>query len=516
VLTQVTPDPGGTRVNGTLNSAPNTTYRIEFFQSDVVDGNGVGEGKVFLGFQDVTTDGSGNVSFSVVVPTALAINQFVTATATNSSLNNTSEFSVAAKVLLPGTVSIADAIIVEGDSGTRTIVFHATLDRAVGSTVMVNYNTMDRTALAGLDYDAASGVITFGPNETEQTFSITIHGDTLAEFRERFAVVLSNPQGVNIGDGEAIGVIQDDDHHSFAIGQGAGNSFRVYTLTGAGATLQAELQPFASGYKGGVRVATGDVNGDGVDDFIAGAGLGGRGHVRVFDGVTLDPLTGPLGDFKAYGDFYRGGIFVAAGDVNGDGLADIIVAPSAGSHNEVRIFSGADGSMLSSFQALGRGSGGVRVAAGDVNGDGLADIIVGSGLGSKVRVFDALSGTMLSGGEFAGFDRTFRGGVFVAAGDMNNDGIDDVIVGGGSQSSTIKIFEQGTAEPAPRVFSAYAGALRGVHVAAGDINGDGIADIIATKGAKTDGKIQVFQGTSLAKLFEFTPFGKADIGNYPG
>jgi hypothetical protein len=230
----------------------------------------------------------------------------------------------------------------------------------------------------------------------------------------------------------------------------------------------------------------------------------------------LDPLTGPLGDFKAYGDFYRGGIFVAAGDVNGDGLADIIVAPSAGSHNEVRIFSGADGSMLSSFQALGRGSGGVRVAAGDVNGDGLADIIVGSGLGSKVRVFDALSGTMLSGGEFAGFDRTFRGGVFVAAGDMNNDGIDDVIVGGGSQSSTIKIFEQGTAEPAPRVFSAYAGALRGVHVAAGDINGDGIADIIATKGAKTDGKIQDFQGTSLAKLFEFTPFGKADIGNYPG
>jgi hypothetical protein len=516
VLTQATPDPAGTRVNGTLNSAPNTTFRIEFFQSDVIDGNGVGEGKVFLGFQDVTTDGSGNASFSVVVSTSLGIGQFVTATATNSSLNNTSEFAVAAKVLLPGSVSISDAIIVEGDAGTRTLVFHATLDRAVGSTVMVNYDTMDRTALAGLDYDAASGVLTFGPNETEQTFSITIHGDTLAEFRERFVVTLSNAQGVSIGDGEAVGIIQDDDHHSIAIGQGAGNSFRVYTLNGEGATLQTELQPFAFGYKGGVRVAVGDVTGDGVDDFIAGAGLGGRGHVRVFDGATLNPLAGPLGDFNAYGDFYRGGVFVAAGDVNGDGLADVIVAPSAGSHNEVRIFSGADGSMLSSFQALGRGSGGVRVAAGDVNGDGLADIIVGSGLGSKVRAFDALSGTLLPGSDVAAFDRSFTGGVFVAAGDVNNDGIDDIIVSGGSKSATVKIFGQGISAPATAHFSAYAGALRGVHVAVGDINGDGVADIIATKGGKTDGKVRVFQGTSLAELFNFTAFGKAEIGNYLG
>jgi CSLREA domain-containing protein len=516
VLTLATPDAAGTRVTGTLNSSPNATFRIEFFQSDIVDGNGVGEGKVFLAFQDITTDGSGNATFSVVVPASLAVGQFVTATATHSSLTNTSEFAVAAQVRLPGGVSISDGIVVEGDSGTRTIVFTATLNQAAGTTVTVNYNTADLTALAGLDYDSASGVLTFGATDTVQTFSITVRSDTLAEFRERFMVTLSGAQGIGIDDGDGVGIIQDDDHHSLAVGQGSGNSFRVYTVNGAGATLQAELQPFAAGFKGGVRVATGDVTGDGIDDFIAGAGLGGRGRIRVFDGETLEPVAGALGDFSAYGNFYRGGVFVANGDVNGDGHADVIVSPSAGSHNEVRIFSGADGSMLNAFQALNRGSGGVRVAAGDVNGDGLADIIVGSGLGSKVRVFDALSGTILPGGDIAAFERSFRGGVFVAAGDVNNDGIDDIIASAGSKSATIKTFEQGVPEPNNRTFSAYSGAFRGVHVAAGDINGDGVADIIATKGGKTDGKLHVFQGTSLDELFAFTPFGKSSVGNYLG
>jgi hypothetical protein len=158
----------------------------------------------------------------------------------------------------------------------------------------------------------------------------------------------------------------------------------------------------------------------------------------------------------------------------------------------------------------------VRVASGDVNGDGLSDIIVGAGQGSKVRVFDGLSGTAISGGEFAAFERSFRGGVFVAAGDVNNDGIDDIIASAGSQSATIKIFEQGIPEPNDRSFSAYSGALKGVHVAVGDINGDGVADIIATKGSKTDGKARVFHGTSLAELFSITAFGRASIGDYLG
>lgn len=516
VLTSAVPDPGGTRISGSLNSTPNTTFRIEFFRSDVVDGNGVGEGKVFLGFQDVTTDALGNVTYNVVVSPTLSGGQYVTATATDLTLNNTSEFSVAAVFAQAAVASIDGGLVVEGDSGNRTIVFHVTLDRSVASGVTINFATQDRTAIGGLDYTATSGIVTFAPNETEQTISIPVLGDTLDEFRERFAVVLSNGQGASIGSGEAIGVIQDDDHHSFAVGQGAGNSFRIYTVNASGATLEAEIQPFAFGFKGGVRVATGDVTGDGVDDFIAGAGLGGRGRVRVYDGVTLDPVEGLLGDLSAYGNFYRGGVFVAAGDVNGDGRADIIVSPSAGSHNEVRIFSGVDGSLINSFQALSRGSGGVRVAAGDVNGDGLSDIIVGAGLGSKVRVFDALSGTILSGRDFNAFDRSFRGGVFVSAGDINNDGIDDIITSGGSKSATVKIFEQGVEVPNDHTFRAYTGALRGVHVAAGDINGDGIADIIATKGGKTDGKLRVFAGTSLAELFNFTPFGKAGTGNYLG
>ena len=72
------------------------------------------------------------------------------------------------------------------------------------------------------------------------------------------------------------------------------------------------------------------MTGDGVEDIIAGSGSRSGARVRVFDGVTGAPLSGPLGDLFAFGRGYRGGVFVAAGDVNGDGFADVIVAPSAG------------------------------------------------------------------------------------------------------------------------------------------------------------------------------------------
>src|SRR5205085_2640431 len=125
---------------------------------------------------------------------------------------------------------------------------------------------------------------------------------------------------------------------------------------------------FDAGFRGGVRVAAGDVNGDGVNDIIAGAGEGGSAHVKVFDGKTGQLIR----SFFAFPGF-GGGVFVAAGDVNGDGMADVIVGAGP---------------------AFG---GGVFVAAGDVNGDKLADIIVGPGRGGPhhVRVFSGLNNQLL-------------------------------------------------------------------------------------------------------------------------
>ena len=88
---------GSTRIEGTLNSTPNTQFRLELFSNSACDPSGFGEGETFLGFTDVTTDGSGNASFTVTLSTSVAAGQSITATATDPD-GNTSEFSQCAPV----------------------------------------------------------------------------------------------------------------------------------------------------------------------------------------------------------------------------------------------------------------------------------------------------------------------------------------------------------------------------------------------------------------------------------
>jgi hypothetical protein len=155
---------------------------------------------------------------------------------------------------------------------------------------------------------------------------------------------------------------------------------------------QAQLLPgfdaYDPAFHGGVRVAVGDTNGDGFADIITAPGFGGGPLVKVFDGVT----AGLLLAFNAYDSNFFGGVYVAVGDVNGDGKADIITGADGAPH--VKVFSGADNALLDSFMAFNPSfGGGVRVAAVDANGDGKADIVTGPGPGQppEVKVFDAVS-----------------------------------------------------------------------------------------------------------------------------
>src|SRR5204863_166334 len=129
-------------------------------------------------------------------------------------------------------------------------------------------------------------------------------------------------------------------------------------------------------YRGGVRVAVGDVTGDGIDDIVTAPGPGVAPVVKVFDGASGQQVAG----FVAY-DNFLGGAYVAVGDVNGDGFADIITGAGAGGGPHVKAFSGVVmGQQMLSFMAYASTyTGGVYVTAGDVDGDGKAEVVAGSG-----------------------------------------------------------------------------------------------------------------------------------------
>src|SRR5205814_660535 len=116
----------------------------------------------------------------------------------------------------------------------------------------------------------------------------------------------------------------------FAVGADAGSSPTVRVFDGLTGRLLSKLDAFGGKFRGGVRVAAADVNGDGLADVVAGAGSSGGPRVRVFDGQTAAPLAGALGSFNAFAAGFRGGVFVAAADVNGDGSADVVVGTGPG------------------------------------------------------------------------------------------------------------------------------------------------------------------------------------------
>ena len=222
-------------------------------------------------------------------------------------------------------------------------------------------------------------------------------------------------------------------------------------------------------FTGGVRVAAGDVTGDGLVDIITGPGAGGGPHVRVFS--LAGGLT-EVASFYAYDPTFTGGVFVATGDVTGDGRADIVTGAGASGGPHVRAFDLADGgpSEVASFYAYDPTfTGGVTVAVGDVTGDGVAEIVTGAGPGGgpHVRVLDLAEG-LTEVASFYAYDPTFTGGVFVAVGDVTGDGVADLITGAGAGGGPhVRVFD-GVTGAEVATFFAYDPALTaGVFVGAG-------------------------------------------------
>jgi hypothetical protein len=154
--------------------------------------------------------------------------------------------------------------------------------------------------------------------------------------------------------------------------------------------------PYEDSFRGGVFVGAGDVNGDGFDDIITGTGVGGGARVRVFDGKTGDPIE----DFFAFDSSVRTGVRVGSGDLDNDGFDDILVGAGPGAGPHAKAFSGKDGREIASFFADNKGhKGGVHVAGEDLDGDGIDDFLTQIKVG-KNQVLKGFK----NGNPFGGFE----------------------------------------------------------------------------------------------------------------
>lgn len=194
---------------------------------------------------------------------------------------------------------------------------------------------------------------------------------------------------------------------------------------------------YESGYKKGIDVAAGDIDDDGIDEIITTPGDGKSALVRIFN------VSGnKVGEFVAYPSF-TGGIKVAVGDIDGDGIDEIITSPAKGGGPHIKVFR-ADGSLVDEFFGASASSrNGTDVAAGDVTGNSNDEIIVGAGVGSlpTVSVFNAAG---VKSSEFYAYSTTFKGGVRVSVGNVNSD----------SPKSEILTIQSSNAKGDVRLFSA--------------------------------------------------------------
>lgn len=186
-----------------------------------------------------------------------------------------------------------------------------------------------------------------------------------------------------------------------------------------------DFSPYGANFVGGLSLAAADLNGDGAKEIITGTAKGGGPQVRIFSDKGKALNAG----FFAGSKNFRGGVNVAAADLNNDGKTEIITGLGPGGSPEVRVWT-KDGQPVGKvFMAYDRQfRGGVSVAVGDINGDGKKEIITGAGAGGgpEVRVFSA-DGRLLN--KFFAFDKNDRGGIKVMAYDINGDGRDEILTG---------------------------------------------------------------------------------------
>jgi len=317
----------------------------------------------------------------------------------------------------------------------------------------------------------------------------------------------------------------------YAVGAGAGSG--VVRFFNSDGSSRFDITPFGAGFAGGVRTAAADFNRDGIADLVVGTGPGIATRVLVLDGVNQSVLF-TVDPFEAS---FVGGVFVASGDVTGDGIADLVITPDEGGGPRVRIFSGDGFGLIADFLGIDDPNfrGGARAAIGDLNGDKIGDLIVAAGFGGGPRVA-GFDGRTLSQddkqklfGDFLAFEEGLRNGIFVASGDLDGDGKAELIAGGGpgggprvSSFAGTSLVSGTTPERVVDFFAGDPNNRGGVRVSVKSLDGDEKADLVIGAGPGAGSRVTTYAGKNLganltpAELSSFDGFPEFSGGVFVG
>ena len=354
--------------------------------------------------------------------------------------------------------------------GANLFVENVAAGLAVGNSFTIINNTAVTGGLSGQFFAQPEGssISAFDASGNIVTFTVSYIGGTgndvtltVASVTPQTPTPAATPQPMVAG--------QPALNKFTAVGADAGAGPLV-TITFQNGTY-VSFFAYAPAFTGGVRVALGDVNGDGSTDVITGAGSNGGPQVNVFN---VDNTTGAVSlqtSFFAFDEpFFAGGVYVAAGDTNADGFDDVVVGAGAGGGPRVQVYAGSatglvTSSTLNDFFAYSLDfAGGVVVAAGDRNADGDSEVITApaSNGGFNIKSFDVNgngNSPTLVDNFFAFNDTTSVGGLSLAVGFFDFTNIADLVVG--TTNSAFGVFlDSDTSGIATVPFAGFTGAIR--------------------------------------------------------
>lgn len=239
--------------------------------------------------------------------------------------------------------------------------------------VLTSTGTVARNGFFAYDDRQKGGVdlAEFRASGASETSTIVAKGNRLELYDAQNRLVRSvAPFGENWTRGLSFGFGKAGGKTYVAVGAGKGGAPYVRMYTDGLEPVTDAFYAYDQRFLGGVNVAVGDLDGDGSPDITVGAGPGGGPHVRVF---SKDRAV--MAQFFAYDQRFRGGVYVAMGDVDGDKVQDIVTGPGFGGGPHVRVWN-AKAEVKSQFFAFdSKKSGGARVSVGDIDGDGRYEIL---------------------------------------------------------------------------------------------------------------------------------------------